>query len=58
MGSDEMQSQRLSPDNSRVFEAKGRKRRSDKVSFTPEGPAVIVMHSVEEPEGGERSQSG
>ena len=42
----------------RVFEAKGRKHRSDKVSFTPEGPAVIVMHSVEEPEGGERSQSG
>ena len=46
------------PDNSRVFEAKGRKRHADKVSFTPEGPAVIVMHSVEEPEGGEHSQSG
>ena len=44
-----------SPDNSGVFEAKGRKRRADKVSFTP---AVIVVHSVEEPERGKRSQCG
>ena len=48
----------VSPHNSRVVEAKGRKRRADKVSLTPEGRAGIVMHSAEQPEGGERSQHG